>query len=250
MLSSGDGVGSFWCGSVKGLVRYSWAALPCLVCICAVSMAVGLYCALYASPPDYRQGEVVRIMYLHVPSAWISLGTYAAVAVLSFVALIKKNAGFLLSRAMAPVGGCFTMVCLVTGSVWGKYTWGAWWVWDARLTSMLLLLFLYLGYSCLWNAFEDQARASRAAALFAVFSAINVPIVKFSVDIWSTLHQPASVLRKGGVAIDSSMLVPLFAMFTALASLFGVFTLLRISTLVRARKCRARLARIYSQEAL
>ncbi|KAF2281679.1 hypothetical protein GH714_042503 [Hevea brasiliensis] len=212
-------------------------------------LGIGLYYALYASPPDYRQGEVVRIMYLHVPSAWISLGAYAAVAGLSFMALVKKSVGSLLSRAMAPVGGCFTVVCLVTGSVWGKYTWGTWWVWDARLTSMLLLLFLYLGYSCLWNAFEDQARASRAAALFAVFSAINVPIVKFSVDIWSTLHQPASVLRKGGMAIDSSMLVPLFTMFAALASLFGVFTLLRIGTLVEARKYKARLVRICSQEA-
>ncbi|MGN7679018.1 MAG: heme ABC transporter permease CcmC [Anaplasma sp.] len=226
---------------MRGLVRCFRLALPCLICLCAVSMAIGLYYALYASPADYRQGEVVRIMYLHVPSAWISLGAYSIIAVLSFVSLITKNsAAPLLSRAIAPVGGCFTMVCLVTGSVWGKSTWGAWWVWDARLTSMLLLLFLYLGYSLLWNAFEDQSRAARATALFAIFSAINVPIVKFSVNIWATLHQPTSVFRSEGIAIDSSMMLPLLAMAVALAFLFGALTLIRASTLLKTRRIRAR----------
>ncbi|WP_396124714.1 heme ABC transporter permease CcmC [Anaplasma capra] len=232
---------------MKGLARYSRFMLPYVVCFCAISMVVGLYYAFYDSPADYRQGEVVRIMYLHVPSAWISLGAYSAIAGLSFMTLIKKGAGSLLSRAIAPVGACFTVVCLITGSVWGKHTWGTWWAWDARLTSMLLLLFLYLGYSCLWHAFEENERASKATSLFALFSAINVPIVKFSVDTWATLHQPASVLRKGGAAIDSSMLIPLFIMFAALASLFGALTLLRVGTLVKTRKIQAMVARFCSR---
>ncbi|MGN7661459.1 MAG: heme ABC transporter permease CcmC [Anaplasma sp.] len=235
---------------MRGLVRCFRVALPCLICLCVVSMTVGLYYALHSSPADDRQGEVVRIMYLHVPSAWISLGAYSIIAVLSFVSLITKNsAALLLSRAVAPVGCCFALVCLVTGSVWGRSTWGAWWVWDARLTSMLLLLFLYLGYSLLWNAFEDQSRAARATALYAIFSAINVPIVKFSVSIWATLHQPASVFRREGVAIDSSMMLPLLTMAVALAFLFVVLTLIRVSTLLKTRRVRARTIHFREQEA-
>ncbi|MDB1135146.1 heme ABC transporter permease CcmC [Candidatus Anaplasma sp. TIGMIC] len=211
-------------------------------------MATGLYFSLFASPEDYRQGDVVRIMYLHVPCAWISLGAYTVIAALGLATLVKKDSAMpVIARAIAPVGACFTSVCLVAGSVWGKYTWGTWWVWDARLTSVLLLLFLFLGYTSLWNVFEDQHRAARTTALFAVFSAINVPIVKFSVDIWSTLHQTSSILRKGGIAIDPAMLVPLITMFVALSLLFVVLAILRVDTLLNKRETQALMQKFCSE---
>ena len=219
---------------MHGFVCLLRSSLWYVVGLCALFLTAGLYLALHSSPADYRQGEVVRIMYLHVPSAWISLVAYSTVAALSLFSLVKKDSVLpqMLSRSMAPVGACFTAVCLVAGSVWGRHTWGTWWVWDARLTSVLLLFFLYLGYTSLWNVYGDQHRAARASSLFAVFSAINVPIVKFSVDIWSTLHQTSSIMRKSGIAIDISMLIPLITMFIGLSLLFVVFTVIRINTLL------------------
>lgn len=235
---------------MHNFVCFLRSSLKYVACLCALFVAVGLYYSLHASPADYRQGEVVRIMYLHVPSAWISLGAYTAIAALSLFALVKKNTVLpqVLSRSIAPVGACYTAVCLMAGSVWGKYTWGTWWVWDARLTSVLLLFFLYLGYTSLWNVYEDQYRAARAASLFAVFSAINVPIVKFSVDIWSTLHQTSSIMRRGGIAIDKSMLVPLITMFVGLLFLFVILTVVRVDTLVMRQQTKARQNRFYHGE--
>ena len=232
---------SFVCCATKFGLRYGF-------CSCAFLLVVGLYYSLYASPPDYMQGDLVRIMYLHVPAAWISLGTYFLIAVSGFVSLVKRNlVGATFSRAIAPIGACFTLVCLVAGIIWGKHTWGTWWVWDARLTSMLLLLFLYLGYILLWNVFEDQRRAAKTTALFAVFSAVNVPIVKFSVNIWATLHQPSSIIRKGGIAVDSEMLFPLIFMFVVFTMLCIVLTTTRMSTLIAKREVHARTSSLYGE---
>ncbi|SBO14931.1 Heme exporter protein C [Anaplasma phagocytophilum] len=233
---------------MHSLARFLRSSLRYVVCFFVLVLSAGLYCSIFASPADYRQGEVVRIMYLHVPSAWISLGSYTAIALLSLGTLLKKGDIFpMIARAIAPVGACFTAVCLVAGCIWGKYTWGTWWVWDARLTSVLLLFFLFLGYASLWNVFEDQNRAAKTTSLFALFSAVNVPIVKFSVDIWATLHQTSSILRKGGIAIDSSMLIPLLTMFVALSLLFVILTSLRFYTLLNNRQTSSSLYPFYHE---
>lgn len=173
-------------------------------------LAAGLAWGLLYSPPDYQQGETVRIMYIHVPAAWMAMFIYAAMAVASAVALIWRHpVAELVAKASAPVGAAFTLICLVTGSLWGKPMWGAWWVWDARLTSMLILFFLYLGYIALWEAFDDPGRSGRAAAILALVGAVNLPIIKFSVDWWNTLHQPASVLTLEGPKIHPDILWPL-----------------------------------------
>ncbi|MEQ8347405.1 MAG: heme ABC transporter permease [Sneathiellaceae bacterium] len=207
-------------------------------------IAAGLGWGLLYAPPDYQQGETVRIMYVHVPSAWMALFIYVCMAVASAVGLIWRHpVADLSAKASAPIGAAFTFLCLVTGSLWGQPMWGTWWVWDGRLTSVLILFFLYLGYIALWQAFDDQAKAARAAAILALVGAINVPIVKFSVDWWNTLHQPASVLTMDGPHIHSTLLWPLLLTglgFTA----FYVFVLcLRVRTEILRRKVRiARLA--------
>ncbi|MFP3032376.1 MAG: heme ABC transporter permease CcmC, partial [Wolbachia sp.] len=165
---------------------FSKKALPWLGVICFACFLIGMSLALFFSPEDYKQGEIVRIMYIHVPSAWLALGIYGLIASLSFISLVWNNSvASVLAHAAAPAGTIFSAICLITGSIWGKGTWGTWWVWDARLTSMLILLFLYVGYLSLWSAFDNEARAEKSAAVFAIFSAINIPIVKFSVNLWS-----------------------------------------------------------------
>lgn len=206
---------------------FAQKALPWLVSTCFLCFLIGICLALFFSPEDYKQGEIVRIMYLHVPSAWLSLGIYGLIALLSFISLVWKNSiASILAHGAAPAGTMFAAICLITGSIWGKGTWGTWWVWDARLTSMLILFFLYIGYLALWSAFDNEARAEKSAAVFAIFSAINIPIVKFSVNLWSTLHQPASIIRKGGIAIDSSLLLPLIAMFMFCVTFFLIVWML------------------------
>ncbi|KJV65551.1 MULTISPECIES: heme ABC transporter permease CcmC [Ehrlichia] len=223
-------------------IRYTRSLLPYTILLFFIFLLCSLYMVFILSPADYKQGEFVRIMYLHVPSAWISLGSYTLMAIFSFIALVWRNVILaIISHAIAPLGLTFTSICLITGSIWGKCTWGTWWVWDARLTSMLVLLFLYLGYISLWNFFDNEDRSMKAASIFAIFSAINIPIIKFSVNIWTTLHQPASVLRKSGIAIDISMLIPLFAMFSTLGLLFCILLILRLHTLINLRKINSRL---------
>ncbi|QKX03071.1 ABC transporter permease [Wolbachia endosymbiont of Litomosoides sigmodontis] len=207
----------------KNFSSFAKKALPWLEVICFTCFLVGMFLALFFSPEDYKQGEIVRIMYLHVPSAWLSLGIYELIASLSFISLVWSNGiASVLAHAAAPAGMVFSAICLITGSIWGKGTWGTWWVWDARLTSMLILFFLYVGYLSLWSAFDNEERIKKSAAIFAIFSAINIPIVKFSVNLWATLHQPASILRKGGIAIEGSLLLPLIAMFTFYITFFLV----------------------------
>ncbi|MGE0258303.1 MAG: heme ABC transporter permease [Alphaproteobacteria bacterium] len=221
-------------------MRASGKALPWLGAATAGVLAIGLLWSLVLAPPDYQQGETVRIMFIHVPSAWMALQIYLFVAASSAVALVWRHPlAEIAGEAAAPVGAGFTLVCLATGSLWGRPMWGAWWVWDARLTSVLVLFFLYLGYIALVHAFDDRNRGARAGALLAVVGVVNLPIIKFSVDWWNTLHQPASVVRIGGPSIALSMLLPLLVMAVAFTLLFLWLLLLRMRTALNRRKIEA-----------
>jgi heme exporter protein C len=193
--------------------------------------------ALFVAPPDYQQGEAVRIMYVHVPAAWLASLVYGVMALASAVGLIWRHPlAHVAAEAAAPLGAGFTLICLVSGSLWGEPMWGTWWVWDARLTSVLVLFFLYLGFIALANAFDDQSRGTRAAAILAVVGVINLPIIKFSVDWWNTLHQPASVFRMGGPTIAPILLWPLFVMALGFMFFFAALLMIRMrSALLEAR---------------
>ncbi len=220
-------------------VARSRRVLPWAGAATAALLAAGVYLGLFVAPPDYQQGETVRIMFVHVPSAWMALFAYAVMAAASAAGLIWKSPlSHLTAKAAAPIGASFTLLALVTGALWGQPMWGTWWVWDARLTSVLILLFLYLGYIALWQAIDDHARAARSAAILALAGAVNIPIVKFSVDWWATLHQPASVLRLDGPSIHPSLLIPLLVMGTAFAGYFVVVLLIRLEREILARQAR------------
>ena len=191
-----------------------------------IIISIGLIEALILSPEDYIQSHSVRIMYVHVPSAWISLGTFSVIAILSFLILIFKIKSFILiAKSLAPSGLVFNIIALVTGSIWGKPTWGTWWAWDARITSMLILTLFYIIYILAWRIYEDQEKVLRITSMIAILGVINVPIVKFSVDWWATLHQPASVSLFTKTSIHTSMLVPL-ALMTAAFALFSLLIFL------------------------
>ncbi|MGH6793483.1 MAG: heme ABC transporter permease [Methyloceanibacter sp.] len=214
--------------------------LPWLSAAVLVLLGVGLYLAFFVAPPDYQQGETVRIMFVHVPSAWLAMFGYVVIAIAALGTLIWRHPlADVAAKAAAPIGATFTFVALVTGSLWGKPMWGTYWVWDARLTSMLVLLLLYLGLIALWQAIEEPGRAGRAAAILALVGAINIPIIKFSVDWWNTLHQPASVFRVGGPSIDPSLLTPLFVMAAGLTALFVLLHLLAMRAEILRRRIRA-----------
>ncbi len=194
-----------------------------ILIIFIIVLSIGLLESLIISPEDYIQSDSVRIMYVHVPSAWISLGTFSIMAILSFFILIFKNKTFILIvKSMAPSGFVFNIVALVTGSIWGKPTWGTWWAWDARITSMLVLALFYVLYLLAWRIYEEKQNVSQITSIIALLGAINIPIIKYSVDWWSTLHQPASVSVFSGIAIHNSMLFPLGLMTAA----FALFSLL------------------------
>ena len=220
--------------------RFSQRITGSLVFATVLALAVGLYLALVAAPPDYQQGETVRIMFVHVPSAWLAMAGYGLLAVLGGSLLVWRHPlAALMARGAAPVGATFAAVCLITGSLWGRPMWGTYWVWDARLTSMLLLFFLYLGHIALSNAYDHAERGDRAAAILALIGAINLPVIKFSVDWWNTLHQPASVMKLGGPAIHPTILVPLLWMAGALSLLFVLLVLLRTETEIDRRRLEA-----------
>ena len=188
-----------------------------------IVITIGLIEALIISPKDYIQSDSVRIMYVHVPSAWISVGIFSLISILSFGTLFFKNKTFpLIAKSLAPSGLVFNIVALVTGSIWGKPTWGTWWAWDARITSMLILALFYLMYILAWRIYEDKNQVNKITSLIAIIGLINVPIIKFSVDWWSTLHQPASVNLLSKTTIHPSMLIPLIIMTAA----FALFSLL------------------------
>ena len=191
-------------------------ANPFLIVSTIVAFTFGLYFSLLQSPPDYIQGDSMRIMYIHVPSAWFALTAYTILARSSVLWFITRNPIFsIIARSIAQIGMIFTLISLVTGSIWGKPTWGVWWVWDARLTSMLLLFFLYLAYIFLWQSITNKDLASKISAALAIVGFVNIPIIKFSVDWWNTLHQPATISKLSSPSIDISMMVPLFIMTLA-----------------------------------
>ena len=217
--------------------RFSQRVLPGLGFATVLMLAVGFYLAFFVSPEDYQQGKTVRIMFVHVPSAWLSMGGYAMLAALGASLLVWRHPlAALMARGAAPVGAVFAAVCLLTGSLWGRPMWGTYWVWDARLTSMLLLFFLYLGHIALSRAYDDAERGDRAAAILALVGAINLPVIKFSVDWWNTLHQPASITRLDAPAIHNSILVPLLWMAVSLLFLFVWLVLLRTETEIDRRR--------------
>ena len=226
--------------------------MPYIGGVTVICLLGGLYYGLFASPADYQQGHTVRIMYLHVPAAWRGLFVSTGMAVCGLLSLVWKHPlADVAAQASAPIGAMFTFICLVTGSLWGKPMWGTWWVWDARLTSMLILLFLYLGHMALSNAFDNPERGTRAAAVLAVVGFINVPIVKFSVDWWNTLHQPTAVFRMDGPTIDPAMLLPLALMALAFKGYFFIVLVCRVRAELSGRRVRAlRLAEAARRPAL
>ena len=191
-----------------------------------IVLSIGLTEALFLSPEDYKQSHSVRIMYVHVPSAWISLGIFSLIAFLSLVSFIFKNKNFsLISKSLAPSGFVFNIIALVTGAIWGKPTWGTWWAWDARITSMLILALFYSMYLLSWKIFRNEKQATKITSIIAILGVINVPIIKFSVDWWSTLHQASSVKILSTTSIHISMLIPL-AIMTAAFTLFSILIFL------------------------
>lgn len=221
----------------------AWA-MPLLAVLAAVLFGIGLPWGLFVAPPDYLQGESARIMFVHVPAAWWGMGAFVFMGVASFVSLVWRHTlADLAARAAAPIGATYTALCLISGSLWGAPTWGTWWEWDGRLTSMLILLVIYLGYLALWAAVEDEGKAARLAAILCLVGLINLPIIHFSVDWWSTLHQPSSVIRSGGASIHSSMLTPLLVMAGAYAALFGALVMAGMRTAIYRRRVEAAAAR-------
>jgi len=227
-------------------VQFANVVLPFLWAVTVALFAVGLYLSLIAAPPDYQQGETVRIMFVHVPASWLALFVYTFMALASGIAIVLRHPlADAAAKSAAPLGAVFCFLALATGSLWGKPMWGTWWVWDARLTSMFVLFLLYLGYIAVWEAIEEPHRAAMIARIVALAGFINVPIVKFSVEWWNSLHQPASVFRIGGPAIDPSMLWPLIVMGLAYLSLFVTLHLIAVRSEIASRKIRQlRLAKI------
>lgn len=210
----------------------------------ALLLAVGLFQALYTSPPDYLQGETVRILYIHVPAAWLGMGGWTGIAIASIVQLVWRHplAG-IAGRAIAAPGAVFTALCLISGSIWGRPTWGTWWEWDGRMTSMLVLLFLYIGYMALANASEERGSVSRVTAIFGLVGAVNIPIINRSVVWWNTLHQKASITLSGS-SIDGSMLWPLLFAGLGFALLFASIVLMRMRAILADIRVEARLRRM------
>ncbi len=212
--------------------------LPWLAGATVLALALGLNQA-FAAPDDYQQGATVKIMFLHVPAAWLALFCWAVMSMAALGTLVWRHPlADVAGKTAAPIGAAFTFICLVTGALWGRPMWGAYWVWDARLTSVLILFLMYLGVIALWRAVEDPSRAARAAAILTLVGAINLPIIKFSVDWWNPLHQPASVFRIGGPAIHSSILTPLIVMAIAFALLFITLHLAAMRNEILRRRIR------------
>ena len=228
-------------------VAWSKHLLWPLTILTLVLMLTGLWFAIFNSPEDYQMGDTVRIMYVHVPSAWLSQFTYVLMSASAIGTLVWRHPLADVSmKAAAPLGALFTVLALVTGSLWGRPTWGTFWEWDGRMTSTLVLLFIYLGIIALWRAFDDQLRGARVIAVFTLVGAVNIPIIKFSVDWWSTLHQPASVFRLDGPTMPGSILTPLFIMFFAFTFLLMTLQLKAMHTEIQRR----RLANLQRQAAM
>ena len=207
----------------NNIFKYTSKAPKYVLFLFIIVLSVGLVEALVLSPEDYKQSDAVRIMYVHVPAAWISLGIFSSITFLSICGFVFKNKNFfLMSKSLAPSGFVFNLIALVTGSIWGKPTWGTWWAWDARITSMLILALFYFMYLLVWRIYEREEKVYKISTFITVIGIINIPIIKYSVDWWNTLHQPASINLLSKSSIHSSMLYPLFIMTAA----FALFSLL------------------------
>lgn len=227
-------------GSPPYIFRLAGTIAPWLAAICVLCLVSGLFLGLVVAPADYEQGESYRIIYIHVPAAWMSMFVYVVMALSSSVFLIwRLKIADVVALASAPIGASFTAVALLTGSFWGKPMWGTWWIWDARLTSELLLLFLYLGYMALRGAMETPQSAARAAAILAVVGVVNIPVIHFSVEWWNTLHQPATITKLDKPSMHISMLRPLLLMVLAFQLLYFYNLMIRIRTLLLQRETRA-----------
>ncbi|MEY3233958.1 heme ABC transporter permease [Aquidulcibacter sp.] len=219
--------------------------LPIIIVLAVLVSAVGVIWSMVYAPADYQQGETARIMYIHVPSAWIAVGAYTGMAIGSVSFLVWGHAlGDIAAKVMAPIGAAFTALCLATGSIWGRPTWGTWWEWDGRLTSVLVLFFLYLGYMALRSALDETSKASKAAAILCLVGTINIPIIRFSVEWWNTLHQKASIVRAGGPSLDPSLLHPLLVMGVAYLLIFAALTLAAMRAEIWKRSADAIQARL------
>ena len=208
-----------------------------LIFVSIVSLIIGLLFALYLSPEDYQQGSTVRIMYIHVPSAWIALMTFLVMTVYSIIGLaFRMPFGFIINKAVAPIGAIFTLICIVSGSLWGKPMWGTWWVWDARLTSVSILFVFYLIIIFINKSFENSLVREKVSAIFILIGSVNLPIIKFSVDWWNTLHQPATISKLSKPSIDPSMITPLIIMTIAFISIGALIAILRVKTEIIIRE--------------
>jgi heme exporter protein C len=215
--------------------------LPWLAAATLVAFAFGINQAVVA-PDDYQQGATAKIMYIHVPSAWLAMGCWTVMTIAALGTLVWRHPlADVAAKAAAPIGAAFTLMCLVTGSLWGRPMWGTYWVWDARLTSVLVLFLMYLGVIALWRTIDEPSRAARAGAVLTLVGAVNIPIIKFSVDWWNTLHQPASVMRLGASAIDPSILRPLLIMGVAYLLLFLTLHLAAMRNEIMRRRVRTML---------
>lgn len=207
-------------------------------------LSISLYCIFNLVPDDELQGSLVKIMYIHVPSAWLSLFLYFIFSVFSLLYLIKDSPLFdMAATSIAYVCICMTSIAILTGAIWGKPAWGTWWVWDARLTSMLILFFILAGYFAIRDFFNDEARSASIGAIFAIIGAVNIPIIKFSVNLWSTLHQPSSIIRASGPSIHASMLYPIFSMFLGILFFCSLIVLIKMNTKIYQKKSIAKYAR-------
>jgi len=208
-----------------------------LIILSVIALTIGLIFAFFLSPNDYQQGSTVRIMYVHVPSAWLAMLTFLIMTVYSVIGLAFKTPfSFIVNTAVAPIGATFTLICLITGSLWGKPMWGTWWVWDARLTSVAILFFLYLIVIFLKNSFTNDSLGEKITAIFIIVGSINLPIIKFSVDWWNTLHQPASISKLSSPSIDPSMMRPLIIMTIAFTLIGLIIAIIRIKAEILERK--------------
>jgi len=220
-------------GSPREFYKISRYATPIFGALFISLSFIGAYQGLFLAPTDYQQGDSYRIIFVHVPSAWLSLFIYTVMAVAGAIGLIwRMKMAFVVTICSAPIGAAFTALALVTGSLWGKPIWGTWWVWDARLTSELILLFLYFGVMAVYYAFEDRKTAEKAAALLSVVGVVIVPIIHYSVEWWSSLHQGATVFREGGPAMPASMLTPLLLMALGFTFFYGYALFLRAQNMV------------------
>jgi heme exporter protein C len=203
--------------------------IPWLAAVTGLLLFIGLYLSLFVAPPDYQQGESVRIMFIHVPAAWMSMFVYVSMAGAGAIGLVWNiKLAEVFAAASAPIGASFTLLALVTGSLWGKPMWGTWWAWDARITSELILLFLYLGIMALHASIDESKRAARASAILALVGVVNIPVIHYSVEWWNTLHQPASVTKFGAPSIHPSLLIPLLIMSVAFTVFFFTVALMRM----------------------